>query len=34
MIDYNKINAIATCMIGFSTFLGVFAAIIYYLFQI
>ncbi len=34
LMKYEKINAIATCSIAFSTFLGVLAAIIYYLYQI
>lgn len=33
-MNYERINAIATCYIAFFTFLGVFAAIIYYLYQI
>ena len=33
-MDYERITAIATCVIAFSTFLGVLAAIIYYLYQI
>lgn len=33
-MKYDRVNAIATCVIAFSTFLGVLAAIIYYLYQI
>ena len=33
-MKYDKITAIATCFIAFSTFLGVLAAIVYYLYQI
>ena len=34
MIEYGKVNAVATCVIGFTTFLGVLGALIYYLYQI
>lgn len=34
MADYNKVNAVATLMISFSGVLGVWAAIVYYLYQI
>ncbi len=33
-MNYEKVNAIATCVIAFSSFLGVLAAMIYYLYQI
>ncbi len=33
-MDYNKLTAIATSMIAFSTFLGVLFAMIYYLYLI
>ena len=33
-MDYPQVNAIATSMIAFTTFLGVLAAMIYYLYQI
>ena len=33
-MDYNKVNAVASCVIAFTTFLGVWAAIVYYLDQI
>jgi len=33
-MNYQKVNAVAGCMIAFTTFLGVLAALIYYLYQI
>ncbi len=33
-MNYPQINALATCMVAFTTFLGVLAAMIYYLYQI
>ena len=33
-MDYNKIIAVATCMVAFSTFLGILIAMLYYIYQI
>ncbi len=34
MVEYNKVNAVATSLIWFSTFLGVLIALVLYLQQI